>query len=1317
MNNKKSIIRYLFLVTFFLFIVLVFFFTRSPYVSNKLKGMILPELEAISGKKITVQKIYFNIIPFYIEAKNMEVLADDGDAILTVNKVKGYIDLMNLLERNISIQRLIFKDPHIVSDREQIEEIVNNIKAYSKKGDDEDDTEIKVKVEVGIIECDDGIVSFTDRETDSITTINGLDGEVALEEEPEIKVAMKSFDVKKSGWPDLTGDFKTSVVLKKDNIEVKSLELGSYGSRLKGKGFYSEGKSSFKTDIALLVDSVKRFFNLRQKGNGKISAQGEVRLGKVRSLNDIFVDLKLEGDFYLETLMELLEVTDPLEELIDIKEGEIKGPLSDISGKAKVRLRKGNLYTVAVDELTCDVSYHDKTLLFENGVASLYNGSARASSTLTIPGPEAFTLQVAFNDIDSSGAFELIGWDPGIPEGKVDGELFTSGKEFNPEGLFHYVAKQQTDENVIGRIKDIKGSYSLRNDVISFTSMQGHTAESTLEANGTVDIAKDTLNLNVTLATNEVPDLSLPYYSDVSGNGDVSGTVTGSFDNPKLSGTVHLSDFSLESYEVDNFTASFSYTKNLLAIQKAVFSSPKEEHAVHGDVAFPEAQDLFDLDSPVYDLSVSIKNADFGRALNIVSEDTPAKGNLDADINIDTRDKDYFISGHASLKSASVYDIPFDAVSLDFSYGKKELQVKHATIRSGSSVLTAEGMLSPDKRFSYTISSKKLLIQDLGLDHMPDDVVVKLQSHGEGTFQDPSITLTAQVIGGSFKGRTIGSGTIEFSIKNKNMLLTAALFNEKFILKGKGYLDERLPWDAQLTFHPGRYDFIIAAILKDVPEDLQLDLSGNIDINGDRKNISVSATINHFLLSLFDQTFSNESDIRFSINNKKISVAALTLKSGSASFRLKGGLEIGKHYDIFLDGSSALAPLKGISKKLGYLQGHSDFVITIKGDWDDPDIKGGMNLEDASFSLREHPTYISSINGYLTLDKNRITLRDLSGKIGGGNVNISGIVYIKAFRFKRFYGDVKLDNITTFISRNFHVNFDGNLLYRGTLDTQTITGNLNIKRATYKEPLKLSNLVIATKSKELPKAELSVIEKTKLNISISGSRNISIDNNFARAPIKVDMLLRGTLASPVLFGRIESKEGYAYFRNNKFRIIAASADFADPNRINPFLNLAAETIIQGYKINLNLEGMMDTIELSLYSDPHLEEGEILSLLTVGYTGEQAQTAQSGISTGILAGVAQEVLEDRARNIIGLDRFYIDTYISKTTSEVVPRVTISKRLVGDKLIITYSTPFITPNVDEQNLKLEHFVNRDFSLIGTWDEYGGLGGDIKYRFEFK
>ena len=55
------------------------------------------------------------------------------------------------------------------------------------------------------------------------------------------------------------------------------------------------------------------------------------------------------------------------------------------------------------------------------------------------------------------------------------------------------------------------------------------------------------------------------------------------------------------------------------------------------------------------------------------------------------------------------------------------------------------------------------------------------------------------------------------------------------------------------------------------------------------------------------------------------------------------------------------------------------------------------------------------------------------------------------------------------------------------------------------------------------------------------------------------MIVRGKVSSPVLLGRLESNEGYVYFRNNEFKIIFASVDFADPNRIKPVVNLTAET--------------------------------------------------------------------------------------------------------------------------------------------------------------
>ena len=1311
--RQKRLKRVLYLLTFTVIISLTTLALRGPYISNALKRIILPELQAAFGQKVIVQKIYINIFPLFIEAEGLKVFEEDGNRILIANRVKGYVGLSGLLSKRLSIQRLVIKEPDISTNREQLDEVIKSVKTYLGK-----DRKTAFKVTIKVIEVINGVVSLRDNDLKGMVNIKGLAGELIMGENPRLKTAVKEFVLQGEGWPEIKCDVNASIVLKGNIVEIKRFEVGSYGSRFRGEGFYSKGKGTLKTDSSLIVDSMKRIFKLGQRGEGRISAKGEIRLEGFQRLKDIFIDLKLDGDFYLQTLMELLKVKEKVEGLVDFQ-GEVTGYLSNISGKAKARLQNGNLFGVDIDSLRCEVLYHEGIMKFEKGDALLYNGTALAAASLNLPGAEFFTLKVKFNSTDSRAALKLIGWEPEIPAGKVDGELSTSGSRFNPDGWFVYKAHQPSTNNVLGRIKDVKGTYSIRGDILSLSNMHLNTSLSNLNVNGTVNLTNKTLNLKNRLYTVDVSDFALPYYKQAKGRGDFSGEITGSFDNPKISGKANLSDASAEGYRADAVTSDFSYEKNLLDIHESVLKSSGEEHLITGKIFFPEAKELFDLSMPVYNLRASLKNAEFGQAVQIFYKDFTAKGQLNADIKIGGKDKNIDISGHAFIEKALLYKIPFDSASLDFSYSNKELSFKKVTITKGKSILTVEGDLSPDKRFSYRASSEKLMMNDIGLDRMPDDAVLSLQSEGHGTFENPDITLSAKVSGGTFKGKNMGSGTINASIKNRDISLNAALFNEKMRLRGNGHLDDKLPWSAELYIQPARYDFIVSSILKDVPEDLQLDLEGRVEMKGDRKHITASANINHLTLSLFGQTFSNNSDIKFLLDNRKLSFTAFTIKSGATSFRLQGEMEFGTGYDILLDGSSSLSPLKGLSKKIGYLKGDANFVFSITGKWERPEINGGMNISNASFGLRDYPTYISSMNGYLYIDGDRVVVQRIFGKIGGGDVNISGFVYLKAFRIKRFYLEANLDNITPSISKDLNINFNGSLLYKGTLDAQSITGDIKINRARYKEMVEWRTWLLTAKAKEKPKAEVSVFERAGLNIRISGSDNISVDNNIARATVRGDMILKGSISSPVLLGRLESTEGYVYFRNNEFRIIFASADFTDPNRIKPAMNLTAEATVNGYTIRLNLEGQMDHFNLSLSSDPHLEEVDILALLTVGQVGKQLKGLEGGIGAGeatsFLTGKVQDVLEERLRTITGLDRFQVDPSVSKTTGTVGPRVTVSKRLIGDKLFVTYTT--LVGSTEEQVLKLEYLLDKNISLIGIRDEKASIGGDVKFRFEFK
>ncbi|HYA11354.1 MAG TPA: AsmA-like C-terminal region-containing protein, partial [Thermodesulfovibrionales bacterium] len=897
-QRQKKTKRVLYLLFLTIVIGLVIFISRGPYVSNALKRLILPELEAALQQKVIAKKIYINIFPLFIEARDLKVFDEDGKRILLAKRVKGYIEPIGLLRKRISILRLVIKEPNLSSDRKHLDDIIKNVKAYLAR-----ETRLPFKVSINVVEVSEGYASLHDENSETSLDTEGLGGEVILGKNPRLNISIKKFNIRKSGFPELAGNILTSLVLKKDEIEIKRLTIGSYGSELQGSGLYSKGKGTLKTKIALLVDSVKHILSLKQRGEGKMSAEGEIKLEGLQSpgfglgqWKDIFVDLKLKGDFYIQTLMEILKVKEKIEGLVDFQ-GEIKGKLSGISGVAKARLRNGNLFGVEIDSVRCDVSYQDGLMRFDHGDAELYNGNAKAEASINLPHVEPFTLNIQFASIDSRAAFKLIGWEPEIPAGKVEGELKTSGSKFNPDGWFVYEAQSRelrakskdyklSAENALDRIRNIKSNYSMRGNILSLSGLQVRTSLTDLQAEGTIDITKKNLDFTCRLNTKDVSDLILPYYTGLKGQGNFSGGLKGTFDNPEISGKSDISNAFVQDYKVYRITSLFSYNKKLLNVQELLLMPPKEEHRLKGRILFPEAEKLFDVSKPIYEMNATVKNADLRGIIQIFSKDIPATavtGSMNADLKIGGKDKNIEITGNTNIMKPIIYKIPLDSASMAFSYLNEELTFKKVIIKQGVSTLRAEGKISSDKRFSYHVSSDKILIKNLGLANVPEDASFSIQSEGQGTFRDPTIVLNAKVVGGVFKGRTIGNGTINGEIKNQNIFLKASLFDERIKLRGQGHLDDTLPWNAEIEIQPGRYDFILGSILRDMPEDLLLNLKGHVEMNGDMKNIRASADINNLTLSLLGYSFSTDSDIKVQIDNRKLSFPDFAVRSGGTS--------------------------------------------------------------------------------------------------------------------------------------------------------------------------------------------------------------------------------------------------------------------------------------------------------------------------------------------------------------------------------------------------------------------------------------------------
>ena len=74
-------------------------------------------------------------------------------------------------------------------------------------------------------------------------------------------------------------------------------------------------------------------------------------------------------------------------------------------------------------------------------------------------------------------------------------------------------------------------------------------------------------------------------------------------------------------------------------------------------------------------------------------------------------------------------------------------------------------------------------------------------------------------------------------------------------------------------------------------------------------------------------------------------------------------MEIGREYNISLEGSSALSPLKGFSKKLAFSGVMLILLWLSEGSGITPQINGNFNVSNGLFGLKDMHQRVSSING------------------------------------------------------------------------------------------------------------------------------------------------------------------------------------------------------------------------------------------------------------------------------------------------------------------------------------------------------------------
>ncbi len=1299
-----------FLILSFLLIVVLSLIAKIN-ITPILQKTLTDELKNITGMDVYIHRIYIKPILFKLELENILIKSSENQ-FLKIDVLKLYPGFGDFFNKEILIRRTVIYKSEFSLDYQTLIKTIKNVEDYL-----EQPSKFLFKFKFNRIELNNitGSISYDDVKLIISETYSRLN----LKFEPEISF-LSNLKVISSKYPNIDTNLKAFFKINKNEIVFKELKIFDAVSLVKSEGKldYSKFFGEFFVSGKLFLKSLMKFFGLIHSGYGEINIDGKVDLTDANSwLNKIYLDLSFDGAFFLEELMQILKVSEKLTGWIEISKGKLQGPLSDFHVEAKANLKKGNILGIQIEKVSAKALYRKGILEFTDGEANLYGGHAKAHVWITLPIVTKHYVFVKVDNMSSSGVFELINWNPGIGEGRVSGWISSEGKEFTPRGSFIYSRTARIPEDVRGKINWIKGDFETENNVYIFKSLEFSLDKTTAQAEGYVDIRNNYLCFNFVGKSNDINELIVPYQKGFHGDANINGKIYGGFDNPEIKVNFTSNDIKIifdelqqsiknQSISFNNITGIIVYNKNTL-----VSNISANDFSLKGKILFPDAKKLFELQNPVFDVkffanNIQIKNL-YMQALNEeINTNLSFKGQI-KERGIVT----------AELSSEPIYfgkKSVLDRIKVDIELKKDSLFIKRAEFFSNKQSLNASGYLNFDgtinlsgasKLFDitqlvqkYTAKLRVKYLQRVNLDNLKFDL--------KGTFKNPKIMASSGLNIKVRNGKNI-TGNVSVNYEENKIIIKSQLQNSIFLI-AQG-IPRKSMWMLNGNFNSARVDSFIAMFLNSLPEDLVVLLDGKIKGEIVDEKLNAQIDINRIFGRMYGIGLSNKNLGKINIKDGNVYIDPIILIGQSTELTIKG--KIVDYFDILLDGNSDLRPFKTLLK-VDDLRGRASMQVYIYGNKNNPEIAGEIDVNNATITLSKDIPSFSNLNAIISFDENRLVLEKAHGDFSQGKVDASGSVYIENFGVKQFAISGKISDIRWIFTPKCWAYMDVQLYLTGDYDQPLLSGLVKVNRGTYEERFDWTKLSLSTSNYKAITLKENFFNRLKFNVRIQAN-NFFVNNNLATMTLNSDLLLRGSLSEPYFLGWINAKDGWVYFRGNRFEILRLLAQFTESSPTNPYINLSARTTVDKYNVSLNINGYIDQFNLLLSSNPPLSEQELLNLLILGQnSGGIPGTSEA---TSFITGQVQETIQERVRGITGLDVMTVEPNISKSTGSITPRVTVGKKLMDGKMRVTYSTA--TGETVEHILKVEYFIKKGISLVGIRDEIGGLSGAIKFRFEFR
>ncbi|MBI2677305.1 MAG: translocation/assembly module TamB domain-containing protein [Candidatus Koribacter versatilis] len=1327
-------------------------YLTSDSFQDRVRRKLIVELERVTGARVEVKQFSWNLAKLEVEANDVTLhgLEDPSDIPYAhVERIYARAKILSFFGREIGLRAVVIQRP------------VVHILVFPDGSTNQPVPKVKSESHISVVdrlfdlaidhaELNEGVLLFNDKRIPFDFSGNQVSASldyVLLAHRYDAAIHIGQMDATYTNFLPLRSSADVEVSLARDGAQLKALHWASAKSKVEASGRmtnFNDPRIDVSYNVALDLAELGGLAHRRELRNGKllVTGQGSYTVAEFSTAGRVV----LQNAIWVEDGLNVPGLTASA----NFSAQRDRIAISNMNG------------TVLGGRISGDADiFHWSQAAEKTGARTKATAGQpqRGSATIKMHGLSVAEMAAAV----STAAFPVGRVQPvGSADGTIDMTWTGSPRNAETSVALDVAPPASPKPNELPINARLRLAYLGASRTVQVSEISLATRATRVNAAGT--LGSDAARLNVALNTSDLSEFQpalaalrlsgqLPVI--LKGRAAFTGRVFGKLAAPSVAGHLEVGDFDTvlaipqdavapsapakgtqavvqastnaapanRSTRVhwDLFTADVEYSPSLIALHRGVLVRGKAQVSIDGSAQSHNGR--FDEQSP-FQLALHVRNADVHDLQTLAGFDYPLTGTLATDIQVSGTRADMRGAGNFQLVSGTFYGEPFKSLTADMRMAGREAQLSNIVLaHNGARISGSAAYDLTAKSFRFDLRGTGLNLADfrqLQSARLTSEGKGAFTAQGSGTVDAPVINGTLSVRDLVLNGEPVGDVEASATTRGADMHLTARSHFQtaEVAVDGDVHLRGDYPAQLKLKFSHLDADAVLRAYLQGrVTGSSQI--AGTVDLKGPLKQprlLNVSGTIDGFSAEIEKVKIASDGPIRFAMVDQVVRIEQLRLVGDQTDFTANGTIALvgARELNLRAAGHLNLKLVQTFNPDLlGY--GETTVELAIGGTMDKPAMQGRVEIKGAGVSFIDLPNGLSDINGTLIFTENRLEVEKLTAKSGGGELKLGGFIsYANGiyFNLTATSGDIRMrypPGVSALASAD--------LRFVGTTASSLLSGDVTVTRFGLNPRFDFALYLARSKQPPAMLHPDSPLNNLRFDVHIVSTPELQVETSMAKLSGNVDLRLRGTAARPIVLGKVNVIEGDVSFNGTKYHLERGDITLTNPVHIEPVMNVEATARVRDYDITLGFHGTLDKLSVTYRADPPLPTGDIIALIALGRTQEEAvlkpqsqQNFTELASNAILGQAINATVSSRAQKLFGISKIKIDPQAGGPESNPLARVTIEQQ-VSDKVTLTYITNL--SQSAQQIVQVEYNVNRNVSIVAVRDQTGVVSFQVKLR----